>query len=86
MAASIFYVHHYDVRGAVEKCEVSTEQWCVEFHKTALNAAADPKFMCCPCCKKNFDIYAYCGEKFQFKGELEGTVRVLAENAAVQTK
>ena len=84
MAASIFYVHHYEGTGDVRKCEVSTEQWCVEFHTTALNEAADPKFMCCPSCQKNFSVYAYCGERFQFKGELEGTVRVLAEKAARQ--
>ena len=86
MAASIFYVHHYDVRSDVKMCEVSTEQWCVELHKTALNAAADPKFMCCPRCKKDFDVYTYCGGNFAFAGELEGTVRVLAENAAGQPK
>ena len=84
MAAGIFYVRHYDVRGDVKKWEVSTEQWCVELHKTALNAAADPKFMCCLRCEENFDVYAYCGESFQFKGELEGIVRVLAEKAAGQ--
>ena len=81
--ATPVHVRHYDVLGALRKtCAISTEQWFIVFHKTSLDAAADPCSLCCPCCEEEFKVYEYSGERFRFAGQLEGSVRVLAEKAS----
>ena len=68
-----------------QQCKLTTEEWFYTFHHCAMMShdalKVEPQMMCRRCLKP-FTIYIADGERFEYKGKLAGTVRILAEAAA----
>ena len=62
-------------------CVMSFDEWFKEFHAVARRAHGDPQYLNCTC-GRPFRYYTVGTERFMFAGELEGTVRILAERCA----
>jgi len=61
-------------------CILSAFEWFGVFHRAARCANFNPKVLHCPRCWQEFTVYASQEHNYQFCGELEGTVRIVAED------
>ena len=68
--------------GHSRQCTITWEQFGRALHHAADHADRNPRRLICARCYAEFAIYIIRNNRYMFAGELEGTVRILAESQA----
>ena len=68
--------------GHPRTCYLTWEQFGKAFHLAADQADRRPEHLICARCYRGFTVYTINNSRYMFAGQLEGTVRIIAESQA----